>query len=510
MRRALISVSDKHGVVELGRRLAAIGFEILSTGGTYRVLEEAGVEATEVSEATGFPECFDGRVKTLHPAVHGGILARRDSEKHQEEAAKLGIEMIDLVAVNLYPFRQTVQKPESSLEDIIENIDIGGPTMLRSAAKNYHDVLVLCDPADYEAVLEPLERGEAIAVGERARLALKVFEHTAHYDAMIASFMAKTFRPEGFGRTLSLAYDVVQPLRYGENPHQKAWFLRDALPAAGASTDFKQLHGKELSFNNLNDLDAAVRMVREFDVPAAVAVKHTNPCGVATGSDLVSAYVKAHDADPVSIFGGIVALNREVDRETALEMSKTFLEIIVAPAFSEAALEVLKAKKNIRLLTLPTDQAFEDDYDIKRIEGGLLIQQVDAEPVEMALKVVTDRVPTEAELRDLRFAWSICRHVKSNAILVAKDGVTLGVGPGQTNRVGAAEIALKQAGDAAKGAVLASDAFFPFADSVESAAAAGIAAIIQPGGSVKDDEVIAACNRYGIAMVFTGVRHFKH
>lgn len=510
MRRALISVSDKHGVVELGKRLVAIGFEILSTGGTYRVLEEAGVEATEVSEATGFPECFDGRVKTLHPAVHGGILARRDSEKHQEEAAKLGIEMIDLVAVNLYPFRQTVQKPESTLEDIIENIDIGGPTMLRSAAKNYHDVLVLCDPADYEAVLEPLERGETIAVEDRAKLALKVFEHTAHYDAMIASFMAKTFRPEGFGHTLSLAYDVVQPLRYGENPHQKAWFLRDALPAAGASTDFKQLHGKELSFNNLNDLDAAVRMVREFEAPAAVAVKHTNPCGVATGSDLVSAYVKAHDADPVSIFGGIVALNREVDRETALEMSKTFLEIIVAPAFSEAALEVLKAKKNIRLLTLPTDQSFEDDYDIKRIEGGLLIQQVDAEPAEMALKVVTDRAPTEDELRDLRFAWSICRHVKSNAILVAKGGVTLGVGPGQTNRVGAAEIALKQAGEAAKGAVLASDAFFPFADSVESAAAAGIAAIIQPGGSVKDDEVIEACNKYGIAMVFTGVRHFKH
>lgn len=510
MRRALISVSDKHGVVELGHRLTAIGYEILSTGGTYRVLQEAGVKATEVSEATGFPECFDGRVKTLHPAVHGGILARRDSEKHQREALKLGIEMIDLVAVNLYPFRETVQRTESTLEDIIENIDIGGPTMLRSAAKNYHDVIVLCDPADYEAVLEPLERGEGIPTDDRARLALKVFEHTAHYDAMIASFLAKTYRPEGYGRTLTLPFDVVQPLRYGENPHQKAWFLRDALPAAGAATDFQQLHGKELSFNNLNDLNAAVRMVREFDGPAAVAVKHTNPCGVAVGHDLVTAYVKAHDADPVSIFGGIVAVNRKVDRETALEMSKTFLEIVVAPAFSEEALKVLTAKKNIRLLTLPTDQDFEDAYDLKRIEGGLLIQQVDAEPAEMALKVVTDRIPTETEMQDLRFAWSICRHVKSNAIVVAKGGVTLGVGPGQTNRVGAADIALNQAGENARGAVLASDAFFPFADSVESAAAAGISAVIQPGGSVNDDKVIEACNRYGIAMVFTDVRHFKH
>lgn len=510
MRRALISVSDKHGVVELGMRLSAIGYEILSTGGTYRVLKESGVDAVEVSEATGFPECFDGRVKTLHPTVHGGILARRDSEKHQREAMKLGIEMIDLVAVNLYPFRQTVQKPGSTLEEIIENIDIGGPTMLRSAAKNYHDVIVLCDPADYESVLEPLERGEAMTVDERARLALKVFEHTSHYDAMIASFLAKTFRPEGFGRTLTLPFDVVQPLRYGENPHQKAWFLKDALPQAGASTDFVQLHGKELSFNNLNDLDAAVRMVREFDEPAAVAVKHTNPCGVAVGHDIITAYTKAHDADSVSIFGGIVAVNRKVNRETAAAMAKTFLEIIVAPAFSEEALEILTAKKNLRLLTIPVDQAFEDAFDMKRIEGGLLIQQVDREPEGMELRVVTDRIPTEDELKDMGFAWSICRHVKSNAIVVAHGGVTLGVGPGQTNRVGAAEIALKQAGGAAKGAVLASDAFFPFADSILAAATAGISAIIQPGGSVNDGEVIEACNRYGIAMVLTDVRHFKH
>jgi phosphoribosylaminoimidazolecarboxamide formyltransferase/IMP cyclohydrolase len=510
VKRALISVSDKKGVVELGMRLQAMGYEILSTGGTYKVLKEAGVKAIEVSEATGFPECFDGRVKTLHPAIHGGILARRDSEKHQREAMRQGIEMIDLVAVNLYPFRQTVQKAGATLEEIIENIDIGGPTMLRSAAKNHQDVIVLCDPEDYESALEPLERGEAISLEDRAKLALKVFEHTAHYDAMIASFLSKTFTPGDIGRTLTLPFDLAQPLRYGENPHQKAWFFKDALPATGSASSFVQLHGKELSFNNLNDLDAAVRLVREFDQPAAVAVKHTNPCGVGVGHDLMTAYTKAHDADPVSIFGGIVALNRKVDRETAVEMGKIFLEIIVAPAFSDEALAILETKKNLRLLVVPTEASYSDLYDLKRIEGGLLVQEVDREPEDVKFKVVTDRIPTEDELKDLAFAWKICKHVKSNAIVVARGGTTLGVGPGQTSRVSAVKIALAQAGSDTKGAILASDAFFPFADSVEAAAAEGISAIIQPGGSVNDSDVIDACNRFGIAMVLTGVRHFKH
>ncbi len=509
MKRALISVSDKTGIVDLGKRLSAMGWTILSTGGTSKTLSENGVKTVDVSSVTGFPECLDGRVKTLHPKVHGGLLARRSLEKHMKQAEELEIEMIDMVVVNLYPFKETLEKTTSTHEDIIENIDIGGPSMLRSAAKNYEDVIVMCDPTDYEQVLESLEAGEHFGKEARAQLALKVFEHTAHYDALIANYLkAYTQRVEP-GKTITMTFELAQSLRYGENPHQKAWFLKDALNQPDAMSAFTQLHGKELSFNNLNDLSAAIQMVREFKEPAAVAVKHTNPCGVAVGHDLATAYQLAHDADPTSIFGGIVALNREVDVETAQKMSQIFLEIIAAPSYTEDALSILSKKKNIRLLKIPTDKTFADALDMKRIEGGLLIQETDTEEA-VGYRVVTERIPTDQELKDMQFGWKIVKHVKSNAIVLSKNDVTVSVAPGQTSRILAAENAVRQAGAKVKGAVMASDAFFPFPDVVEAAAAAGITAIVQPGGSVNDPEVIAAANRHGIAMVFTEMRHFKH
>lgn len=509
MKSALISVSDKTGVVDLAKRLTAMGWRILSTGGTSKTLNENGVATTDVSEVTGFPECLDGRVKTLHPKVHGGLLARRSLEKHMNQAEQLGIEMIDMVVVNLYPFKATLEREGSTHEDIIENIDIGGPSMLRSAAKNYQDVVVLCDPSDYETVLEKFEAGEKFEESERALLALKVFEHTSHYDSLIASYLQKhTGRVEP-GKTVTMTYELAQSLRYGENPHQKAWFLREALLPKASMANFVQLHGKELSFNNLNDLSSAVQMVREFSEPAAIAVKHTNPCGAAVGHDLATAYKLAHDADPQSIFGGIIALNREVNRETAEEMSKIFLEIIAAPSYSDEALEILSRKKNIRLLSIPTDEAFEDTLDIKKIEGGLLIQEADHSG-EVPYRIVTDRIPTDSEIADLLFGWKIVKHVKSNAIVLAKNDVTVAVSPGQTSRVLATENAIRQAGEKVKGTALASDAFFPFPDAIEAAAAAGITAIVQPGGSVNDPEVIATANKHGIAMIFTDKRHFKH
>lgn len=509
MKSALISVSDKTGVVDLAKRLTALGWRILSTGGTSKTLNENGVSTTDVSEVTGFPECLDGRVKTLHPKVHGGLLARRSLEKHMQQAESLGIEMIDMVVVNLYPFKATLEREGSTHEEIIENIDIGGPSMLRSAAKNYQDVVVLCDPSDYETVLEKFEAGEKFEEAERALLALKVFEHTAHYDALIASYLQKHTARQEPGKTVTLTYELAQSLRYGENPHQKAWFLKEALVPQAAMANFTQLHGKELSFNNLNDLSSAVQMVREFKEPAAIAVKHTNPCGAAVGHDLATAYQLAHDADPTSIFGGIVAVNREIDRETAEKMSKIFLEIIAAPSYTEDALEILSRKKNIRLLRIATDKAFEDSLDVKKIEGGLLLQEADHSG-EIPYRVVTDRIPTDTEMADLLFGWKIVKHVKSNAIVLAKNDVTVAVSPGQTSRILAAENAIRQAGTGVKGTVLASDAFFPFPDVIDAAAAAGITAIVQPGGSVNDPEVIAAANKHGIAMIFTDKRHFKH
>ncbi len=513
-RRAILSVSDKTGIVEFAKDLVELGFEILSTGGTAKVLQEAGVPVTGVSEVTGFPECLDGRVKTLHPMIHAGILAMRGKPEHMEQLEKLGVTPIDVVAINLYPFKQTILKEGVTLEDAIENIDIGGPTMIRAAAKNWQDVAVVVDPADYGAVVEELKGGQ-VSRETKFRLAYKVFEHTSSYDTLIAAYLRKQLGGPLFPQELSLTYEKVQEMRYGENPHQKAAFYREVGAPSNSLAAATQLHGKELSYNNINDANGALDLLKEFgpETPCAIGVKHANPCGVGLGETLHEAYMRAYEADPVSIFGGIVALNRPVDLATAQEMAKIFLEIIIAPAFEPDALELLSKKKNIRLLQLP-DCAQPNEkglLDMKRVVGGLLVQELDTELLhEEELKVVTDRAPTEAELQQLKLAWRVVKHTKSNGIVLFKDHATTGVGPGQTNRITALELAIKYAGDKAAGSVMASDAFFPFDDCVEAAHKAGITAIIQPGGSIRDEDSIKKCNEYGIAMVFTGMRHFKH
>jgi phosphoribosylaminoimidazolecarboxamide formyltransferase/IMP cyclohydrolase len=517
IRRALISVSDKTGIVEFAKALKELGVEIISTGGTAKLLSESGVEVIPVSEVTGFPEILDGRVKTLHPKIHGGLLGLRESEVHLKQMKELGIEPIDLVAVNLYPFKQTIEKPGVTFEEAIENIDIGGPAMLRSAAKNHENVIVICDPEDYKVVLEELKSKGDVSRELRRRLALKVFEHTAHYDAMISDYLRRTVLAEEtqekdiFPKNLTLTFEKVQDLRYGENPHQKAAFYREMGDISGTIAGARKLSGKELSFNNINDADAALSLVLEFDEPCAVAIKHTNPCAVACGRDLHEALLKAYEADPVSIFGGIVALNRTVDIKTAEELSKIFLEIVIAPEFEPDALESLKAKKNLRLLEVEMKGRKYTRWDLKRVSGGILVQDPDVEDFdEKDLKVVTRRAPTPEEMKDLLFAWKVVKHVKSNAIVLAKDKVTVGIGMGQVNRIWPTQQSIAWAKDKAKGAVLASDAFFPFSDVVETAAAAGITAIIQPGGSVRDEDSIRAADEKGIAMVFTGIRHFRH
>ncbi|MDR2355350.1 MAG: bifunctional phosphoribosylaminoimidazolecarboxamide formyltransferase/IMP cyclohydrolase [Clostridiales Family XIII bacterium] len=509
--RALISVSDKTGIVDFARALAALGAEILSTGGTAKTLAEGGIAVTGVSEVTGFPECLDGRVKTLHPAIHGGILAVRGKEAHMRRLAELKIETIDLVAINLYPFKETILRPGVTREEAVENIDIGGPAMLRSAAKNSGDVTVLCDPADYESVLSELRAG-GVSEDTRRRLALKVFEHTAAYDAMIAAYLRAQIGA-GLPDKLTLTFEKAQELRYGENPHQKAAYYRAPCAYAGALTNALQLHGKELSFNNIGDTDGALAALREFDEPAVVVVKHANPCGVAVGKDLRTAYLKAYAADPVSVFGGIVAANRPIDAGTAEEIGKIFVEIVIATDFTDDALRILTQKKNLRLLRLAgaAEAAPRGEIDIKRVSGGILVQ--DADEVlygAEAWKLVTERAPTEAERADMDFGMKVVKHVKSNAIVIAKDGGTLGIGPGQVNRIWAVQNAIRQAAGELAGAVLASDAFFPFDDCVAAAAAAGITAVIQPGGSVNDADSIRKANEAGLAMVFTGIRHFKH
>ncbi len=511
IKRALISVSDKTGVVEFANELAKLGVEIISTGGTAKMLQEAGINVIGISEVTGFPEIMDGRVKTLHPNIHGGLLAVRDDEVHRRQMEELHIEPIDLVVVNLYPFKETISKPDVTLADAIENIDIGGPSMLRSAAKNNAYVTVVVDAQDYEGILGEIKANGEVSSETRMRLAAKVFRHTAAYDALIAQFLSEKVgeeRPE----KLTVTFEKVQDLRYGENPHQQAAFYQHPLPSAGNVARAEQLHGKELSYNNINDADAALAIVKEFEEPAVVAVKHTNPCGVGIGADIAEAYQKAYEADPVSIFGGIIAANRTIDRKTAEAMKDIFLEIIMAPDFTEEALEVLKQKKNLRLLKLGDWQR-----DVKpqprytSVEGGLLVQDSDLKQVTAdELKVVTERQPSEEELKQLMFAWKVVKHVKSNAIVLGKENQTIGVGAGQMNRVGAARIAIEHAGERSRGAVLASDAFFPMPDTVEEAGKAGITAIIQPGGSIRDEDSIAMANKYGIAMVFTGNRHFKH
>lgn len=506
-KRALISVSNKDGILEFAKELVALGYEILSTGGTKKLLQENNVPVTGVDEVTKFPEILDGRVKTLNPMIHGGLLGKFDDPSHQAQMQEHGIEPIEIVCVNLYPFVETISKPNVTWEDAIENIDIGGPTMLRAAAKNHQYVTVIVDSNDYATVLEELKANGTTTFETRKKLAAKVFRHTASYDAYISNYLTE----ESFPESLTLTYELQQTLRYGENPHQKAAFYKKRLGSDFSLAYATQLHGKELSFNNIQDGNAALQIVKEFKIPAAVAVKHMNPCGVGTGSTIEEAFDKAYEADPVSIFGGIIALNREVNAPTAEKLSNIFLEIIIAPSFTEEALEILTKKKNIRLLTINFSQEKQDPFKVVSVEGGLLVQEDDTYGFDDAdIKVVTDREPTEEEWEALKLGWAVVKHVKSNAIVVNNKQMTLGIGAGQMNRVGAAKIALEQAGEKAKGAVMASDAFFPMPDTVEEAIKAGITAIIHPGGSIRDQDSIDVANKAGIAMVTTGVRHFKH
>lgn len=511
-KRAIISVSDKKDVVELAKELVQLDFEIVSTGGTYKTITGAGVEATYVSEITGFPEILEGRVKTLHPHVHGGILAKRTPD-HLAQLEELGIVPIDLVVVNLYPFKQTIAKENVTLEEAIENIDIGGPTMVRAAAKNYMAVTIIVNPKNYQKVIDELKAKGEVSQELRLSLAGEAFAHTADYDTYISEYLAKIIgHNEIFPRNLILRGEKIQDLRYGENPHQKAVFYRESGAKGAGIGTARQIHGKELSFNNIIDLNAALELVKEFQEPAAVIIKHTNPCGTALGESLEEAYEKAFTADSVSAYGGIVGLNAEVNKETAEKMASTFLEAVIAPSFSPEALDVLTPKANIRLLETGDFTHVENiKYDLKKVNGGFLLQDTDQGQVkEHDLKVVSKRKPTPEEIREMLFSWKVVKHVKSNAIVVSKDKQTLGVGAGQMNRVGAANIAFAQAKDKSSRAVLASDAFFPFRDTIDEAAKAGITAIIQPGGSMRDEESIKAADEHGIAMVFTGIRHFKH
>lgn len=541
--RALISVSDKTGVIEFARELSELNVEIVSTGGTFKVLKEAGIPVIPIDQITGFPECLDGRVKTLHPAVHGGILARRDLVDHLNQIENLGITLIDIVAINLYPFKATIQKPDVTLADAIENIDIGGPAMLRSSAKNHDGVVVLCDPADYKSVIVDLNSGKGVPRETRFKLALKVFRHTAAYDAMIAGYLeTKICESASVGQKqeptvdmpeqLTLTYEKIQTLRYGENAHQQGTYYKEIQPYSGALVNAVQIHGKELSYNNINDANGALECLKEFvcgidepgccgaiktgtccSKPAVVAVKHANPCGVATGDTLVEAYQKAHDCDPVSIFGGIVALSQPVDLETAQEISKIFVEIVLAPGFAPEAFELLSRKPSVRLLQLDDigGKPTTPRIDLKKVSGGLLVQNADDILYNKdELKCVTTAVPTEAQLADMEMAMKVVKHVKSNGIVFVKDGQTIAIGPGQTNRIWAVKNAIRQCNYDMTGCVMASDAFFPFDDCVTEAAAAGAVAIIQPGGSVRDQDSIDKANELCLAMVFTGTRHFKH
>jgi phosphoribosylaminoimidazolecarboxamide formyltransferase / IMP cyclohydrolase len=510
VKRALVSVSDKSGVVDLARALGALGVEILSTGGTAKLLQKEGIAVTEVSAHTGFAEMLDGRVKTLHPKIHGGLLARRDLPEHMEAIRAAGIAPIDLLVVNLYPFAATVADPDCTLEAAIENIDIGGPAMLRAAAKNYTGVVVLVDPADYARVLSELRDG-GVSEATRFELAKKAFAHTAAYDGAIANYLSS--RDGAFPETLTLQLHKLQDLRYGENPHQRAVFYRDARPVPGSLASYRQVQGKELSYNNIADADAAWECVKSFADPACVIVKHANPCGVATGKGLREAYDKAFRCDPVSAFGGILAFNRALDRATAQALGNQFAEVIIAPRVEPEAQKELAAKANLRVLEVPMSHEVQA-HDYKRVGGGLLVQASDAQLLdEKDLKVVTKKKPSDAQRADLLFAWRVAKFVKSNAIVFCAGGATLGIGAGQMSRLDSVRVAALKAKDAKldlKGAVVASDAFFPFRDGLDALADAGAAAVIQPGGSVRDAEVIAAADEHGIVMVFTGVRHFRH
>ncbi len=517
-KRALVSVSNKSGLVDFVRGLQAAGWQIIATGGTQRLLEENGVKTIGISEVTGFPEICDGRVKTLHPKVHGALLARRDESSHMEALQQNGIGLIDLVCVNLYPFQRTISQEGTTMADAIENIDIGGPSMLRSAAKNWKDVTVVCDPADYGQVLAQIQAAGNTSKQTRLELSAKAYTHTAEYDMCIATYMRKA---AGLPQKLFLEYNLKQSLRYGENPHQHAMFYSATKSVPYSIASARQLHGKELSYNNIQDANAALNIVREFgETPFCVGLKHMNPCGAAIGKDGVDVWTKAYDADKVSIFGGIVATNCVVTKEMAELMHPVFLEIIMAPSFEPEALEVLRTKKNLRLLEVDMNAEATEQMQYVSVNGGMLAQQLDTETSRLTAEMcVTDNKPTQEQMDDLQFGWRIVKHVKSNAIVVVKNGRTYGVGAGQMNRVGSAAIALHQAQRALamegadikhSGLVMASDGFFPFADSVENAAEYGIAAIVQPGGSIRDNDSIEAANKNHIAMLFTGIRHFKH
>ena len=504
-KRALISVSDKTNIVEFAKGLEKHGFEVISTGGTYTHLKNNGVSCISIEDVTHFPEILEGRVKTLHPKIHGGLLSKRGNELHDKHVAENNIEYIDLVCVNLYPFEATVKKEGVSEEEIIENIDIGGPSMLRSAAKNFNDVAVVTDINDYAKILEELEKG-GISYETRRALAIKVFNTTASYDAAIANYFNKKDKlvPE----RLTLSYNLQDSLRYGENPHQKAYHYVQDNNESYALQNAVQLHGKEMSYNNIQDASAALDILSEFDEITCIAVKHMNPCGVATGSSVFEAYSRAYEADPVSIFGGIVAVNGKVDKETAEKMHSIFLEIILATDYDEEALEILTKKKNLRIYKL-SEKNNNHEQQIKSVRGGILVQDFNDKLAD-EYESVTEKKVDESQQRDIEFGLKVVKHVKSNAIVVVKDGQTLGIGAGQMNRVGSCKIALEQAGEKARGAVLASDAFFPMRDSADIAAGYGITAIVQPGGSIRDQESIDACNEKGVAMVFSKIRHFKH
>lgn len=520
IKQALISVSDKTGVLEFARALSGMGVNILSTGGTAKLLAENGISVTEVADYTGFPEMLDGRVKTLHPKVHGGILARRDFPEHVSALEKHGIPNIDMVVVNLYPFQETVAREHCSLEDAIENIDIGGPAMLRSSAKNHKDVVVICDPTDYSQVLSELNTNKGEVTYEtKFILAKKVFAHTAQYDGAITNYFTSLGADKqhatrsAYPSTLNLHFEKVQEMRYGENPHQSAAFYRESNPQVGALANYTQLQGKELSYNNIADADAAWECVKTFDESACVIIKHANPCGVAVGASPLEAYSKALQTDPTSAFGGIIAFNREVDGNAAEAVAKQFVEVLIAPSFTEQAKKIFAAKQNVRLLEIPLGNAV-NNHDFKRVGGGLLVQSPDAKNVALAeLKIVSKKQPTPQQLQDLMFAWRVAKFVKSNAIVFCANGMTMGVGAGQMSRIDSARIAsikAQNAGLSLVGTAVASDAFFPFRDGLDVVVAAGATSVIHPGGSMRDQEVIDAADEHGIVMMLTGTRHFRH
>ncbi len=515
VKRALISVSDKSGIVDFAKGLNKLGVELISTGGTAKMIKEARIPVKEVSEYTGFPEMLDGRVKTLHPKIHGGLLAVRDNPEHMQQLKEHNIGLIDMVVINLYPFEKVIQKKDVKLEEAIENIDIGGPSMLRSSAKNFRGVAVISNPAKYKDILTELENNNGILSDSiLVSLAIEVFNLTSRYDGIIYDFLSNKLKAKeisGLPKDLILRFMKLQDLRYGENPHQMAAFYADAKEQYGLA-QAKQLHGKELSFNNILDLNAAVDIVSEFNNPAVVFIKHNNPCGAAEDKDIIKAYKNAWDCDKLSAFGGIVGINRVVDKKLAEVISKSgFLECVIAPGFKDDALAILKAKKNVRLMEMPLEKSQRKEFDLKKVAGGLLLQDKDTKQItEVDLKAVTNKKPTKAQIASLLFAWKICKNTKSNAIVLVKGTKTVGIGPGQTSRVESVIIANRKAGKNTKGSVLASDAFFPKEDAVKVALKAGISAIIQPGGSIADEEIIKVCNKAKVAMVVTGVRHFKH